>query len=126
MNETVAQVRLGTSKRAVTLTFTPQSCGADFIDGRHRRYSAARLNLAHNLEYIGQRYIYERIEFSWIDVMQPTEEFLIETADRCKRLARAGRELAAGLETMGNDLMAKAVEFDTTRQKTERSAGTAD
>ena len=54
-------------------------------------------------------------------MMQPTEEFLIDAADRCKRLARAGRELAAGLETMGNDLMAKAVELDTTRQKTERS-----
>jgi hypothetical protein len=58
-------------------------------------------------------------------MMQPTEEFLIEAADRCKRLARAGRELAAGLETMGNDLMAKAVELDTKRQKSERSEGTA-
>ena len=48
-----------------------------------------------------------------------TEEFLIETADRCKRLAREGRQLAANLENMGNDLMAKAVELDTTRQKTE-------
>ena len=52
-------------------------------------------------------------------MMQTTEEFLIETADRCKRLARVGRELAANLETMGNDLMAKAVELDTTRQKTK-------
>ncbi len=49
-----------------------------------------------------------------------TEEFLIQTADRCKRLARVGRELAADLETMGNDLMAKAVELDTARQKTEK------
>ena len=62
--------------------------------------------------------------------MQTTEEFLIETADRCKRLARAGRELAANLETMGNDLMAKAVEIDTTRQKdavrrTEKLTGVA-
>ena len=62
--------------------------------------------------------------------MQTTEEFLIETADRCKRLARAGRELAADLETMGNDLMAKAVEIDTTRQKatlrrTEKLTGVA-
>ena len=53
--------------------------------------------------------------------MKTTEEFLIEAADRCKRLARQGRELAAGLETMGNDLMAKAVEIDTVRQKTEKS-----
>ena len=49
-----------------------------------------------------------------------TEEFLIETADRCKRLARQGRELAANLEHMGNDLMAKAVELDTSRQKTQK------
>jgi hypothetical protein len=50
-----------------------------------------------------------------------TEEFLIETADRCKRLARQGRELAANLEHMGNDLMAKAVELDTSRQKTQKN-----
>lgn len=50
-----------------------------------------------------------------------TEEFLIETADRCKRLAREGRQLAANLENMSNDLMAKAVELDTARQKTERN-----
>jgi hypothetical protein len=54
--------------------------------------------------------------------MKMTEEFLIETADRCKRLARVGRELAANLEDMGNDLMAKAVELDTTRQKTKKDA----
>jgi len=58
-------------------------------------------------------------------MMQTTEEFLIETADRCKRLARLGHELAANLESMGDDLMAKAVELDTTRQKTaqKRSCG---
>ncbi len=54
-------------------------------------------------------------------MMQTTEEFLIETADRCKRLARVGRELAANLDTMGDDLMAKAVELDTTRQKTNQT-----
>ncbi|MFZ0847539.1 MAG: hypothetical protein WAM62_17270 [Pseudolabrys sp.] len=51
------------------------------------------------------------------DLMLKTEEYLIETADRCIRLARAGRELAASLEAMSNDLMAKAVELDTSRQK---------
>jgi len=49
--------------------------------------------------------------------MKTTEEFLIETADRCNRLVRAGHELADDLEAMGNELMAKAVELDTTRQK---------
>ena len=44
--------------------------------------------------------------------MLKTEEYLIETADRCIRLARAGREIAASLEAMSNDLMAKAVELD--------------
>jgi hypothetical protein len=49
--------------------------------------------------------------------MKTTEEFLIETADHCKRLARVGRELAETLESMSNSLMGKAVELDTTRQK---------
>ena len=51
--------------------------------------------------------------------MLDTEEYLIETADRCNRLARAGREIAASLEAMSNDLMAKAVALDTTRDKTK-------
>ena len=46
-----------------------------------------------------------------------TEEYLIETADRCIRLARGGRELIEQLEAMGNELMAKAVELDTERDK---------
>lgn len=49
--------------------------------------------------------------------MGDTEEYLIETADRCNRLARVGRELAASLEAMSNDLMAKAVALDTARDK---------
>jgi hypothetical protein len=49
--------------------------------------------------------------------MPKTEEYLIETADRCKRLARAGREVADSLEAISNDLMAKAVELDTSRDK---------
>ena len=54
--------------------------------------------------------------------MPDTEEYLIETADRCKRLARAGREIAASLEAMSNDLMAKAVEIDTKRDKNQNIA----
>ena len=51
--------------------------------------------------------------------MRKTEEYLIETADRCIRLARAGREIAADLEAMSNDLMAKAVEIDSQRDASE-------
>lgn len=51
-----------------------------------------------------------------------TEDYLIDTADRCTRLARAGREIAADLEAMSNELMAKAVELDTTRQKKQKAA----
>lgn len=56
------------------------------------------------------------------DIMPKTEEFLIETADRCTGLAREGRELIERLEAMRNDLMAKAVELDTTRQKAKKKS----
>lgn len=49
--------------------------------------------------------------------MRKTEEYLIEAADQCIRLAQAGREIAADLEAMSNSLMAKAVELDTARQR---------
>ena len=51
-----------------------------------------------------------------------TEDYLIQTADRCVRLARAGREIAADLEAMSNELMAKAVELDTSREKKQKAA----
>jgi hypothetical protein len=51
--------------------------------------------------------------------MSKTEEYLIDTADRCIRLARAGREIAAELEAMSNDLMAKAVEIDSAKDRQE-------
>jgi hypothetical protein len=58
------------------------------------------------------------------EIMTKTEEYLLETADRCIRLANEGRELVTRLETISNELMAKAVELDTTRQKNEKqSAG---
>ena len=53
--------------------------------------------------------------------MSDTEQYLIEVADRCNRLARAGREMAENLEALGNDLMAKAVALDTERQKNQQS-----
>ena len=49
--------------------------------------------------------------------MLKTEEYLIETADRCTRLAREGRQLVEHLETISHELMAKAVELDTRRDK---------
>ena len=55
-----------------------------------------------------------------------TEEYLIETADRCNGLAREGRELVLRLEALSNELMAKAVELDTARQKNERAGGMGD
>jgi hypothetical protein len=54
--------------------------------------------------------------------MLKTEEYLIDTADRCIRLAREGRELITRLESISNELMAKAVELDTARQKTQKPA----
>jgi hypothetical protein len=49
--------------------------------------------------------------------MSDTEQYLIETADKCARLARLGREIAADLEAMSNNLLAKAVTIDTARDR---------
>ena len=54
--------------------------------------------------------------------MLKTEEYLVETADRCIRLAREGRELIERLESISNELMAKAVELDTTRDRNGKIA----
>jgi len=55
--------------------------------------------------------------------MLKTEDYLIQTADRCIRLAREGRELIQQLEAISNELMAKAVEIDTKRDKNQRNIG---
>jgi hypothetical protein len=55
--------------------------------------------------------------------MLKAEEYLIETADRCIRLAREGRALIERLEAIGNELMARAVELDTARDKKQDGAG---
>jgi hypothetical protein len=55
--------------------------------------------------------------------MLKTEEYLVETADRCIRLAREGRQLVARLEAISDELMAKAVELDTRRDKNQKGAG---
>lgn len=52
--------------------------------------------------------------------MQDIEHYLIEKADECRRLARVGREMADSLEAMGNDLMAKAVELDSARDRDDK------
>ena len=54
--------------------------------------------------------------------MSDTAEYMIEVADRCNRLARPGREMAEDLEAIRNELMAKAVEIDTSRQKNQKAA----
>jgi hypothetical protein len=51
------------------------------------------------------------------EIMLKTEEYLIETADKCIRLAREGRSLIERLEAISQELMAKAVELDTARDK---------
>ena len=53
--------------------------------------------------------------------MSKTEEYLIEAADQCVQMARAGRDMAEKLEAMSNNLMAKAVELDTLRQRDDES-----
>lgn len=56
------------------------------------------------------------------DTTLTTEEYLIQTADRCTRLAQAGRQIADDLEALRNELMAKAVELDTDREKKQKAA----
>ena len=56
--------------------------------------------------------------------MLKTEEYLIETADRCIRVVREGRELVQRLEAISNELMAKAVEINTTRDKSGKPGET--
>jgi hypothetical protein len=48
-------------------------------------------------------------------------EYFIEKAEECLRLVRQARENADNLEGLANQLMAKAVEIDTDRQRKSRS-----
>jgi hypothetical protein len=57
------------------------------------------------------------------EIMLKTAEYLIETADRCIRLAREGRGLVERLEAISHELMARAVELDTERDKSGNSTG---
>jgi len=56
--------------------------------------------------------------------MPKTEEYLVETADRCTKLANEGRGLIKRLEAISHELMAKAVELDTDRER-KNSSGDA-
>lgn len=49
--------------------------------------------------------------------MTELADYLIETADRCVRSAKLQHEVAKELEAVAQNLMAKAVELDTARQK---------
>jgi hypothetical protein len=60
------------------------------------------------------------------EIMLKTEEYLIETADQCIRLAREGRGLVERLEALSHELMARAVELDTARDKKTGGAGGTD
>ena len=55
--------------------------------------------------------------------MLKTEKYLVETADRCIRLAHEGRQLVQRLETISNEMMAMAVQLDTERDKNQKPAG---
>jgi len=51
-------------------------------------------------------------------------DYCVDKAEQCFRLARLAKmptatriEIATNLETMGNELMAKAVEIETVRQR---------
>jgi hypothetical protein len=48
-------------------------------------------------------------------------EYFIEKAEECLRLVRQARENADNLEGLANQLMAKAVEIDTDRQRKSRN-----
>jgi hypothetical protein len=58
--------------------------------------------------------------------MIKTEEYLVETADRCTKLANEGRGLIKQLEAISHELMAKAVELDTKRDKKQSRGGGAE
>jgi len=49
-----------------------------------------------------------------------TEEYLVEAADRCIKLAQEGRGLCDRLMAISEEMMAKAVELDTTRDKQKK------
>lgn len=52
-------------------------------------------------------------------------QYFLDKADECMRLVRTARETADRLEGMAHDFMARAVEIETARERTEKQAGTA-
>ena len=57
--------------------------------------------------------------------MLKSEEYLVETADRCTKLANEERGLVERLEAISHELMAKAVELDTNRDKKQKNGDKA-
>ena len=49
-------------------------------------------------------------------------EYFLVRAEQCLRLAEMTRQAANELEAMGNGFMAKAVEFDTKREKSKQNS----
>jgi hypothetical protein len=56
-------------------------------------------------------------------------DYCVDKAEQCFRLARLAKsptiartEIATNLEAMGNELMAKAVEIETVRQRASRKS----
>lgn len=50
-------------------------------------------------------------------------QYFLDKADECMRLVRTARETADQLEGMAHDFMARAVEVETDRERTEKKAG---
>src|SRR5581483_3691581 len=134
MYEVVPSIDVGPEKHTGAFRFPPQFDGANLVESPH---DACRLcswtsnyywpitfrawvHSENELELL-QPLCISPVKIHYGDIMPKTEEFLIETADRCTGLAREGRELIERLEALRNDLMAKAVELDTRRQRAEKS-----
>ncbi len=58
--------------------------------------------------------------------MPQTADYLIGAADRVSRIARTIRDLCDELESASDELLAKAVELDTIRDRANRCSGGAD
>jgi hypothetical protein len=120
MNVAIGQIDGRAAKNAVHFGSPPVSFRADFINEPewgwhcHNIAPSTRILIVRRVACTARPLI---CAASYRDVMRNTENYLIDTADQCVRLARAGREMAAQLEAMSNSLMAKAVELDTTRQR---------
>jgi hypothetical protein len=138
MNETIAQVDRCAFKSSGAFGVAPERGGADFVDcgqcgdpaiwlGYQPLSRSARTPTTHagKAPCIAAINVHMRDQIVHGEIMLKTEEYLVETADRCTRLAHEGRELIERLEAISNEMMAKAVELDTARDKNQKPAGKA-